>query len=382
MSVSPSRSSRSLDALARRDLLKLGAGALAAGTVGSQLVSAPASAAGARADRGAADRRTLERQAAAAAQESGVPTELLLAIAWVHTRGRMPAPSESAYERGAASGRGEYGPAGLVRNPFADTLGEASRLTGISARSLMTDRAANLRGGADLLASSLPGSVRTARPDAAVPGAALDALADAAGTLYAEQVNNALADHAWEREVRPAQPGTIPLGQRSSTAAAADKPPVTWYPAHSNNFTSANRPSSNPINTIVIHVTQGSWSSALNWFQNPNAGVSAHYTVRSSDGRIGQSLADANIGWHAGNWSVNETSIGIEHEGYVDDPSWFTEELFDASARLAAFLCTEYGIPIDRNHIIGHNEVPGADHTDPGQWWWWSHYMDLVNGYA
>jgi hypothetical protein len=42
----------------------------------------------------------------------------------------------------------------LVRNPSADTLGEASRLTGISTEKLKTDRRSNIFGGAALLARS------------------------------------------------------------------------------------------------------------------------------------------------------------------------------------------------------------------------------------
>ncbi|MDN5697248.1 MAG: N-acetylmuramoyl-L-alanine amidase [Rubrobacter sp.] len=81
----------------------------------------------------------------------------------------------------------------------------------------------------------------------------------------------------------------------------AGKPAVSWYPAGSGNFMTANRPSSNNITRVIVHVTQGSWSSALNWFQNPSAGVSAHFTIRSSDGAIGQSVSERNIGYHAGN---------------------------------------------------------------------------------
>lgn len=161
----------------------------------------------------------------------------------------------------------------------------------------------------------------------------------------------------------------------------ASKPWVAWYPAASNNFTSANRGKA-LVDYIVIHVTQGSWSSAVNWFQNPSAGTSAHYTVRSRDGAVGQSVSDLNIAYHAGNWEVNRRSIGIEHEGYISDPKWFTEEMFRSSARLAAFLSGEWGIPIDRNHIFGHSEIYGSTHTDPGNWWWWSHYLELVRYYS
>ncbi|WP_435879105.1 hypothetical protein [Streptomyces griseoluteus] len=34
----------------------------------------------------------------------------------------------------------------------------------------------------------------------------------------------------------------------------------------------------------------------------------------------------------------------------------------------------------DRTHIVGHSEVPGNDHTDPGPYGDWSYYMSLVRG--
>jgi N-acetyl-anhydromuramyl-L-alanine amidase AmpD len=150
------------------------------------------------------------------------------------------------------------------------------------------------------------------------------------------------------------------------------------YPASPNNYTRAYRPYSHRINKIIIHVAQGSWSSAINWFQNPYSRVSAHYVVRSSDGLIAKTVLRKNIAWQAGNWSYNQTSIGIEHEGYVSDPKWFTEAMYDSSAKLSAYICKRYGIPVDRAHILGHNEVPGATHTDPGYYWNWYKYIDYV----
>jgi N-acetyl-anhydromuramyl-L-alanine amidase AmpD len=170
----------------------------------------------------------------------------------------------------------------------------------------------------------------------------------------------------------------------------ARQPPVVWYPAASSNYTASDR-GAPQIDVIVIHVTEGSWSTAINWFQTPSAGASAHYVVRSQDGEIAQCVSDMNIAWHAGNWPVNRISIGIEHEGFIDDPKWFTPQMYRASAKLAAYLCRSYGIPIDRQHIIGHNEVPGCPsgegggvdcHTDPGPWWRWDHYMKLVWRFA
>jgi N-acetyl-anhydromuramyl-L-alanine amidase AmpD len=156
----------------------------------------------------------------------------------------------------------------------------------------------------------------------------------------------------------------------------ATKPPVVWYPASPANYTASNRPYSHRITKIIIHVTQGSWSSAINWFENPNAQVSAHYVVRSSDGKIAQCVSDRNIAWHAGNWPVNVHSIGIEHEGYFNDPSWFTAVMYRHSARLVAYLCHRYGIPPNRHHILGHNQV--AYTRCPGPYWWWHYYMRRV----
>lgn len=101
--------------------------------------------------------------------------------------------------------------------------------------------------------------------------------------------------------------------------------------------------------------------------------------VRSGDGLVAQCVRERNIGWHAGNWDYNTRSIGIEHEGWVDQPSYFTHAMYERSARLTADICDRYGLTKDRAHIIGHHEVPGSDHTDPGVNWDWVRYIRLVN---
>jgi hypothetical protein len=89
-----------------------------------------------------------------AAKEHGVPKELLMAMGYVNTRWEMPPPEANEYEEEDLHGWGSYGIMALVQNPFSDTLGEASRLTGIPEEELKTNRAANIRGGAALLASA------------------------------------------------------------------------------------------------------------------------------------------------------------------------------------------------------------------------------------
>jgi N-acetyl-anhydromuramyl-L-alanine amidase AmpD len=166
---------------------------------------------------------------------------------------------------------------------------------------------------------------------------------------------------------------------------------VGWYPANSSNYVAANRPNSEPIDTIILHVTQGSFAGTVSWFSDPKSGVSTHYIIRSSDGFIAQSVREKDIARHAGNWTYNQTSIGIEHEGYVENPASFTEAMYLSSATLVAYLARKYSIPVDRQHIIGHDEVPNPNkpgryggasgHQDPGPYWNWNKYIGLINLY-
>ncbi|HET6626425.1 MAG TPA: N-acetylmuramoyl-L-alanine amidase, partial [Nocardioidaceae bacterium] len=111
-----------------------------------------------------------------------------------------------------------------------------------------------------------------------------------------------------------------------------------------------------------------------------------HYTLRSSDGHIAQHLNNKNVGWQAGNWYVNMHSIGLEHEGIAaEGATWFTESMYQSSATLVRYLAQEYDVPLDRAHIIGHDQVPGVTpayvrgmHWDTGPFWDWEHYMALM----
>ncbi|MCM2389871.1 N-acetylmuramoyl-L-alanine amidase [Streptomyces albipurpureus] len=191
-----------------------------------------------------------------------------------------------------------------------------------------------------------------------------------ASTSRAHAANGSAADPLPDA---PRQsPGTAPL---SST----DYPSAQWMAAASANYTVSNRPSSYSIDFVVIHVAQETFADTVSIFQNPAKQVSAHYVVGSSDGSVAQCVRERHIGWHAGNWDYNTRSVGIEHEGWVDQPAYFTHALYESSAALTASICDRYGIPKDRARIIGHHEVPGADHTDPGPLWDWGRYIRLVN---
>ncbi|ARF58708.1 N-acetylmuramoyl-L-alanine amidase [Streptomyces gilvosporeus] len=168
------------------------------------------------------------------------------------------------------------------------------------------------------------------------------------------------------------------LADEAVQAGTEDYPPLHWTPASPANFTAANRPGQYAIDMVVVHVTQETFGDTLRLFQDPAHKAAAHYVVRSADGYIAQCVHEKDVAWHAGNWGYNTRAVGIEHEGWNDDPKWFSDVLYAQSARLTAAVCDRYGIPKDRAHIIGHVEVPGTDHTDPGQYWDWARYMELV----
>ena len=174
------------------------------------------------------------------------------------------------------------------------------------------------------------------------------------------------------------------------TVTGPDYPLALWHPASPWNYTIANRPLDPMIRRLVIHVAEGGFASTYDWFGNAAAQASAHYVV-SRTGQVAQTVPDADIAWHAGNWAYNETSIGIEHAGYTYGGG-FPDAEYRGSARLAGWLARSFAIAPDRQHVIGHNEVPdpyhpgewgGADHhTDPGPYWQWGRYMAYLRLFA
>ncbi|WP_329123186.1 N-acetylmuramoyl-L-alanine amidase [Streptomyces sp. NBC_01465] len=169
----------------------------------------------------------------------------------------------------------------------------------------------------------------------------------------------------------------LPGIDKPRTLGDVDFPGAQWVAASSANYRRADRPADYSIDRVVIHVVQGGYASALNVFRDPSHKAAAHYVVRK-DGHVAQMVRELDIAYHAGNWDYNERSVGIEHEGFVDRKSSFTDAMYASSARLTAKICRRYDIPVDREHVVGHVEVPGTDHTDPGPHWDWDRYMKLV----
>ncbi|MGH3729494.1 MAG: N-acetylmuramoyl-L-alanine amidase [Micromonosporaceae bacterium] len=397
------------------------------------------SAAAASPDAGA-DTTGLTRQQAfaEAAAEYGVPDEVLLAVSYLESRWDAHAGEPS---RGAG-----YGPmhltdiASVTENPHhhhGDARGDESRprstpdtdapsgktpaslrtlrlatsLTDLSAAELRSDPTANIFGGAAVLADYQ-------KRHSGAPGDWYGAVARYSGAgdtasakQFADEVYKTMRTGA-ERVTDDGEHVTLPatkvapdtgqlrdLGLRTTDTDGVECPaeiacesipaPYQEYlnpdgTPNYGNHDKADRPNDLKIRYILIHDTETSYENTLRLVQNPKY-VSWHYTLRSSDGHIAQHVPTRDVAWHAGNWYVNMHSIGLEHEGFAAQGTWYTEAMYRTSAKLVRYLADKYDVPLDRAHIIGHDNVPGitparvpAMHWDTGPYWDWAHYFDLL----
>lgn len=212
-------------------------------------------------------------------------------------------------------------------------------------------------------------------------------VADGFASQVYDWIQWGLAAEAPSGELLEIRPTAMPW-RETRHAVSGSRLVDQFIPACADNYSDYNR-GSGDITKIVIHTMEGTYAGSISWFQNCSASVSAHYNIRSSDGEITQMVQEEDVAWHAGHWDTNKASIGIEHEGYVSQPDrWYTDAMYRSSAALVRDICDRYGIPKDRAHIIGHNEVPGCSsgsgggsgcHTDPGSGWDWDYFMSLVN---
>lgn len=328
-------------------------------------------------------------------------------------RGKSPAtpPDGSGKPPVAAAGPSAPASTGTAggRSAQPADLRRAAHLIGAPEGELRTDAAANVRGGAALLATAQRG---LGKPLSADPSDWWEAVARFSGTgdaasaaTYANDVFALIrtgahrTTDAGQRVSLPANPRVrphAPAARPGPRAQQAECPPelaCDWLSApyvkydgeHYGNHDLADRPLDEKIDYIVIHDTEANLASMFQTVRTPTE-PSWHYSIRSSDGQVTQHIRTKDTAWHAGNQFVNARSIGIEHEGFLRQPdSWYTEQMYRSSARLVRYLAKKYDIPLDRQHILGHDNVPAptasgipAMHDDPGPFWDWRHYFDLL----
>jgi hypothetical protein len=197
-------------------------------------------------------------------------------------------------------------------------------------------------------------------------------------------------DSGIEEPIPDVSPASVGQALAYGRAMAAPQYPGSsrFVPAALVNYRSPSSPRS--ISRVVIHITDGGRNIAgpISWFENPNQinsrgetiHVSAHYVI-GQDGEVVQMVNHEDIAWHAGR--ANGDSIGIEHvantQGLVP-----TEAEYCASAGLVRWLCDQYGIPVDRDHIQGHAEADTrtTHKSCPNAVWDWEYFMGMVTSGA
>ncbi len=330
----------------------------------------------------------LEASFQSAAREYQVPAGVLKAIGYVETRLSLTPNLES--------GSGGVGVMQLARRGDQDRLGEAMRLTLATEGQLRVDPNANVRGAAAVLRELFDKSQASdASLDANEVGDWYLAVSNYPGfdsaTFSAEYAADVFLALETGFSVQGAEGtlGQAPTASRwrhHAPMAASRRDAVLEYPGGAGWVASPNYSSGrSSYEFVLIHTMQGSYAGTKSWFQNPSSNVSSHYIVRSSDGEVTQMVEHRNTAWHA--QCYNGRSIGLEHEGFVQDPGrWYTDAMYRESAKLTKWIADRHGIPKNRTRIIGHNEVPRVcntgGHTDPGSGWNWTKYMSFVNGTA
>ncbi|MDF3301346.1 N-acetylmuramoyl-L-alanine amidase [Streptomyces tropicalis] len=420
------------------------AGAVACAALLLPLLGAAPSAGAPSGGGSGSDAGRLQRAFGNAATRYHVPLSVLLGVSYLQSRwdGHAGAPSVTGgygpmhltdahtalaraphHSEGSEDPRGDGARAALhpdTRVPAASalpdrlkTLDRAAELSGIPAARLRTDEGANVAGGAALLAAAQKSLGESPSADPADWYGAVARFSGAEDTAtaaaYADDVFDVIRSgerrttDAGQRMVLTARPRLAPrtsqldrTGLRHGSAAGTECPASVscqWVPAPYEEFGDGdygnhdlgNRPASQRIRYIVVHDTEGTWDGVLNLVQDPTY-VSWNYTLRSTDGLIAQHVKAKDVAWHAGNWYINAASVGLEHEGFLASPdAWYTEAMYRSSARLVKYLAEKYGVPLDRQHILGHDTVPGPTtstvpgmHTDPGPYWDWRHYFELL----
>lgn len=97
------------------------------------------------------------------------------------------------------------------------------------------------------------------------------------------------------------------------------------------------------IRYVVIHHNAGNLSIGGCYSVWQSRQASAHYQV-DANGRIGQLVHDRDTAWHAGNWTANLDSIGIEHADISSSPWMVSDATLDNGAHLVAAICKCYGL--------------------------------------
>ncbi|QQE09970.1 N-acetylmuramoyl-L-alanine amidase [Planctomycetota bacterium] len=238
--------------------------------------------------------------------------------------------------------------------------------------------------------------------------------------------------------IKQAATFTLSLTLIASAAHAVSYPKgVVWDEAHTSNLTRGRAYNSNyqvgqknVIDSIAIHTTEGSYRSAINWFNNSAANASAHYVI-GKDGSATQMVDSWDTAWTTN--YINRRSISFEMAGYASDQYQWTyasdeadygttyknyRPNLDKLAHISAYFVDldtkvkngvtyTYDIPIahptesaeahyvwhpeteyiidkklDTKGFVGHSQITPHRKSDPGKYFPWDDFMLMVDSYV
>lgn len=139
------------------------------------------------------------------------------------------------------------------------------------------------------------------------------------------------------------------------------------------------------INKVLIHTPEGGEAGTLSVLNGTGASFDWFLPL---NGNLYRCNDYSNfIAWQAGNWPVNQTSIGIEQGDYASRSGSFGDAHYHRLARLCAWLAETLDLNIRRTRdknsygFISHADVTPGMRTDPGAGFLWDKLMDLTLDY-
>lgn len=359
---------------------------------------------------------TLAAAFANASQTYGVPQSVLMSVSYAETHWNANLASTSSDEVAdgtTANGESVYGPMALYLDPDGSgTVAQAAADLGVSTSQVENDPATNILGAAAVLADDSKAINNGKKPASSDVNDWYGAVAKYVGVQYYQPAKS-FTDHVFgivqhgasgtasdgeslSIQAQSTQPNTGQidvLNLTHLTNSPSDYPGGYWTPAGGRHYSAANRPNKDLyIQYIVIHDTEVDYPGTVRAFSNPGGCCSSHYVVDGADSDVGvypsvtQMVHNKDIAYHAGNWPFNQHSIGIEDVGFADNgDGYYTQAMYDANAKLVAYLAAVYNIPINRSHILSHGSVPAPFqgltnymHWDPGTFWDWPYWESRV----
>lgn len=351
-----------------------------------------------------------------ASQTYGVPQSVLMSISYAETHWNASlatTQSDEVADGTTATGESVYGPMALYLDPDGSgTVAQAAADLGVSASQVESNPATNILGAAAVLADDSKATNNGNKPTSSDVKDWYGAVAKYVGVQYyqpakefADQVFGTVQHGASGKasngeslsiQAQSVQPNTSQidvLNLSHLNNSPSDYPGGYWTPAGGKHYSADNRPKKDLfIQYIVIHDTEEDYPGTIRSFTNPGGCCSAHYVVDGAAADAGvypsvtQMVHNKDIAYHAGNWPFNQHSIGIEDVGFADNgDGYYTQSMYDANAKLVAYLAAVYNIPINRSHILEHGTVPAPFqglthymHWDPGTFWDWPYWESQV----